>query len=89
LVFVDLISELERVVDALGAAGVEYALCGGLAVALHGHVRATREIDLLIPADAKDTAIAALRTKDFTLLAGPIRSRPAPQRNERSFGRRR
>ena len=28
-------------------AGVDYALCGGLAVAAHGAPRATRDIDLL------------------------------------------
>ncbi len=44
----DLIAELEALVDALAAASVEYALCGGLAVAVHGHPRATRDIDLLV-----------------------------------------
>jgi hypothetical protein len=46
---VDLVAELHVVADALVAAGVEFALCGGLAVAVHGHVRATRDIDLLVP----------------------------------------
>lgn len=43
----DVIATLDAVIDALHAAGVAYALCGGLAVNLHGHVRATRDIDLL------------------------------------------
>lgn len=68
----DLIGEFGRVIDALANAGVEYAVCGGLAVALHGHVRATRDIDLLIPAEQKDKAMAALRDAGFTLAAGPI-----------------
>ncbi len=68
----DLIGEFGRVIDALQGAGVEYAVCGGLAVALHGHVRATRDIDLLVPAGQKDQAMAALRDQGFTLTAGPI-----------------
>ncbi|HEY0158318.1 MAG TPA: hypothetical protein VGF28_13635 [Thermoanaerobaculia bacterium] len=44
----DLEEELGAVVDALHAAGVEYALCGGLALAVHGAPRATIDIDLLV-----------------------------------------
>ncbi len=44
----DLIEELERVLAAFDGAGIEYALCGGLAVAIHGHPRATMDIDLLL-----------------------------------------
>ncbi len=56
----DLIAELETLIDALTAASIEYALCGGLAVAVHGHPRATRDIDLLVePRDvAQITSIA-------------------------------
>jgi hypothetical protein len=44
----DLEQELAAVLDALNAAGVEYALCGGLALAVHGAPRATIDIDLLV-----------------------------------------
>lgn len=48
----DLIAELEAVIAALESAAIDYALCGGLAVAAHGHVRTTKDIDLLVmPAD--------------------------------------
>lgn len=66
---IDLIAELERVVDALAIGNVPYALCGGLALAIHGHPRATKDIDLLIPPDS--IADAAARA-GFTLRAGPI-----------------
>ncbi len=36
-----LVEELESLIDALDAAGVNYAVCGGLALAVHGHARAT------------------------------------------------
>lgn len=40
----DVITTLDTVVDALNAAHIAYALCGGLAVNLHGHVRATQDL---------------------------------------------
>ena len=40
--------ELYLVIDTLQRAGIDYALCGGLAVIVHGYPRLTRDIDLLI-----------------------------------------
>jgi hypothetical protein len=68
----DLLGDLDGVLDALEAAGVDYALCGGLAVALHGHVRATRDIDVMVRREDFGAARAALRGRGFTLDAGPI-----------------
>lgn len=39
---------LFRVCDALSAAGVRFAIAGGYAVALHGAVRGTIDVDLVI-----------------------------------------
>jgi hypothetical protein len=39
---------LKGVTEALDAAGIDYALIGGLAVGVYGHERATKDIDLLI-----------------------------------------
>jgi len=44
----DLFEELRSVVTAFDAAGVAYALCGGVALAVHGAPRATKDIDLLV-----------------------------------------
>jgi len=52
-------NDLETLLDALDGAQVPYAVCGGLALALHGHPRATRDIDLLVPADALPDALTA------------------------------
>jgi len=68
-VALDLIAELERVIDALDAAGVEYALCGGLALAVHGHPRATKDIDILLRPEALDEGLAAARTVGFDIPA--------------------
>lgn len=58
---VDLVAELKAVAGALEAADVTWALCGGLAVAVHGAPRATADIDLLVDADHADAAIEAAR----------------------------
>lgn len=51
-----LIDELQLLVSAFNDAGIEYALCGGLAMAAHGFVRATLDIDFLIRPESLDDA---------------------------------
>ena len=43
-----LYAEFQKIIDALNGAGVEYALCGGMAMAVYNLPRATMDIDLLI-----------------------------------------
>lgn len=69
---VDLEEELQRVIDALASAQVPYALCGGLALAVHGVPRATKDIDLLVRDEDLPGAFEALARAHFTLRAGPI-----------------
>jgi len=64
-VALDLIEELEAVIDALEAASIEYALCGGLAVAVHGHPRATQDIDLLVRPEDVPQVLAIARSLGF------------------------
>lgn len=44
----DLEHEFGTVIDALNTERIAYALCGGLAMAVHGAPRATVDIDLLV-----------------------------------------
>jgi hypothetical protein len=44
----DLYEELKSLIIRLDEGGIPYALCGGLALALHGIPRATVDIDILI-----------------------------------------
>jgi predicted nucleotidyltransferase len=46
--FPELLSVLEKIVKILDERGADYALIGGLGLALRGPVRATRDIDLLL-----------------------------------------
>jgi len=49
-------SELRELVQRFNEAKIEYALCGGMAVALHGYPRFTKDIDFLIPSESLDRA---------------------------------
>ena len=65
----DLIAELEAVLDALAGANIDHALCGGLAVAIHGYPRATMAIDVLLPADRVQAAMQAACALGFDIPA--------------------
>ncbi len=57
---------------ALRKAGVQHAVCGGMAMAVHGVPRATRDLDILVQeVDAARAELAAARA-GFTLSAGII-----------------
>lgn len=49
-------SDLVQLAKALAVFGVEYALIGGTAMAVHGFSRATKDIDLLLPVNADNNA---------------------------------
>lgn len=68
----DLIEELRGLVDALDRAGVEFAVCGGLAVAIHVRPRATLDVDLLIPHEALAGAREVARARGYAIEAGPM-----------------
>jgi len=68
----DLKQELLGIIRALNKAGVPYALCGGMAVVLHGYPRLTRVIDLLVLMQDLQAARKALSTVGFTIPSGLI-----------------
>lgn len=68
----DLRRELVNVVRAFDAGDVPYALCGGLAVVLHGFPRATKDIDFLVLAGDVERAREVLRPLGYVLEAGPM-----------------
>jgi len=45
---VDLLEELKRITTRLSSERIEYALCGGLAMAIYARPRATLDIDIMI-----------------------------------------
>ena len=50
-VAMNLLAELEALLNAFRSAKIDYALCGGFALAAYGIVRATEDIDLLVQED--------------------------------------
>ncbi len=68
----NIVTELHSVADALARAGIRHAVCGGVAVTIHGATRSTKDIDILIaPADV-DRALEAVRTVGFKFAALPL-----------------
>lgn len=68
----DLFAELKGVVAALEERRIPYALCGGLAMAVHGFARATIDIDLFVPEGADDAIRDAVRPLGFVIQATPM-----------------
>ncbi len=65
-------NELLRRIDLLDATGIDYALCGGIAVALHGYPRFTKDIDLLVKGDDIERITELVKALEFDLPTGPI-----------------
>ena len=60
---------LEQVCNALGAAHVRYAVVGGYAVALHGAVRGTIDIDIAVRWSRDDLRRAATALEEIGLVS--------------------
>ncbi len=61
----DLLAETESLLMALEQGGASYALAGGLALAVHGVVRATVDVDLLVPEEEIDRVTSIARGLGF------------------------
>jgi hypothetical protein len=68
----DIIAELEGLVDALDAEGVDYAVCGGLALGILGHPRMTKDIDVLVLHEDLQNALAIANKQGFDVPARPM-----------------
>lgn len=68
----NLVDELFAVTRALGEAGIAHAVCGGIAVTIHGAVRTTKDIDILISGADLSRALAAVATVGFDMPANPM-----------------
>jgi hypothetical protein len=62
--------ELFLVIDTLQKSGIDHAICGGLAVVIHGYPRLTRDIDLLIREEDLERSRAAVRAVGYTVDSG-------------------
>lgn len=62
-----LLDELSNIISALEDGGIEYAVCGGLSMAIHGFARATLDIDILIRAESLEKAYKVAAEKGFDI----------------------
>ena len=63
----DLYEELRSLIAALDQHEIDYALCGGIALAIYDRPRATVDIDLLIVADSLDEVIEVAKALEYTV----------------------
>jgi hypothetical protein len=68
----DLFEELTQLIAALEREDVQYALVGGLAMAVWGFPRATVDIDLLVPPDHLSKAEAIGESLGYVIKARPM-----------------
>ncbi len=64
--------EFLAIVDALRRANLDYAVCGGFAVALHGYPRLTTDIDILVREEDLPRVRDVLAKLGYTLDSGLI-----------------
>ena len=64
---IDIIDELKLLIAKLDEQKIEYALCGGLALAIYDRPRATADIDLLILADSAESIFVAAESLGYTI----------------------
>lgn len=62
-----LLDELSGLISALEENQIEYAVCGGLALTIHGFARATFDIDILIEAESLEPAYRVAAEKGYDI----------------------
>lgn len=62
-----LLDELSNLISALDENEIEYAVCGGLSMAIHGFARATLDIDVLIRSESLEKAYEVAAEQGFDI----------------------
>jgi len=68
----DLVDEFRALLAGLERGGVEFAVCGGLAFAIHARPRATIDVDLILPIEEVERAKQVAREQGYRIEAGPF-----------------
>jgi hypothetical protein len=69
---VNLVDELHAIAAVLRDHGIPYAVCGGVAVTIHGATRSTKDIDLLVHRDDVHRILEAVRPLGYAYAALPM-----------------
>lgn len=68
----DILDELKSLINKLEEENIDYALCGGLAMAIYALPRATLDIDILITPNLLEKINCVIDDLGFTLKAAPM-----------------
>lgn len=68
----NLVDELYAVARALNQAAVAYAVCGGVAVTIHGATRSTKDIDVLVASSDVERAVKAVAGLGYVFASLPM-----------------
>ena len=71
----DALQEMLELVERFRSEDIDYAVCGGLAMAVHGFVRATEDIDILVEAESLPRVRRVAAACGFRLLGGDVEFR--------------
>lgn len=75
--------ELAAIVETLNRAKIDYAVCGAFALAVHGFVRATQDIDFLVRTKDVSRIKAAIKPLGYIVEASPMTFRRGTERETR------
>lgn len=68
----DLITELQNIIEAFDKEKIDYALCGGLALAVYARPRATLDIDIMVEPSLLDKIKQIVEKLGFNIPAMPM-----------------
>lgn len=72
LEIMDLLIELKSLIEAFDKNGIDYALCGGLALAVYARPRATLDIDIMVEPDLLEKIKQIVEALGFNVAAAPM-----------------
>jgi GT2 family glycosyltransferase len=64
---IDIVDELKALIAKFDEQDIEYAVCGGMAMGIHGFLRMTMDIDFMILPDALEAVLQTARTLGYTI----------------------
>lgn len=69
----NLLNEFQLIIQALEEEKIDYAVCGGMAMAIHGFLRATVDIDIVLMQESIERTKLALHKYGYLIESAPMR----------------
>jgi predicted nucleotidyltransferase len=69
---IDILQEALTLGKLLAASGIAWAFAGGIAVGIHGYIRATEDVDIVIDPQCLDKLDRVLKENDYIIGKDPI-----------------